>query len=157
MLVTLWRHGEAGYASLDAQRELTPCGVSHVKETAQLYRRVCEQSGMDFPALCLHSPLARTLQTATLLDEDLGFQWRVASDLLAPNCDDYISGAYLDESQPHQLLVGHQPYLSQLIDVWCDTDDFSPLEPSGFALIRLTAPCRGGGELLHHAPRGLLL
>jgi hypothetical protein len=24
MLVTLWRHGEAGYASLDAQRELRP-------------------------------------------------------------------------------------------------------------------------------------
>jgi phosphohistidine phosphatase SixA len=81
----------------------------------------------------------------------------MAHDGLAPGQADYVAGEFLSDEPGHQLVVGHQPYLSQLIDVWCDTAAHTSLSPSGFAIIELTVPCRGGGELLHHAPEGYLL
>lgn len=108
------------------------------------------------PTLGTHSPYVRTEQTASLIASALGLSDVVSQDLLAPGQSDYVSGHYLSEESRHQLVVGHQPYLSQLIDVWCDTSAHSSVSPSGFAIIELTAPCRGGGELLHHAPEGYL-
>ena len=108
------------------------------------------------PTVCTHSPYVRTQQTASLIASELGLLDVVSQDLLAPGQTDYVSGHYLSEESGHQLVVGHQPYLSHLIDVWCDTAAYTSVSPSGFAIIKLTAPCRGGGELLHHSPEGYL-
>ena len=108
------------------------------------------------PIVCTHSPCIRTKQTASLIASELNLSDVFSQELLAPGQTDYVSGDYLSEESGHQLVVGHQPYLSQLIDVWCDTSAHTSLSPSGFAIIELTAPCRGGGELLYHAPEGYL-
>ena len=156
MLLTLWRHGEASYSRPDSQRKLTERGVQHLQATVGLYWSLCQQLGLHMPTLCTHSPYVRTQQTASLIASELGLKDVVSRDLLAPGQRDYVSGPYLSEDSRHQLVVGHQPYLSQLIDVWCDTSAHTSVSPSGFAIIELTAPCRGGGELLHHAPEGYL-
>ena len=156
MLLTLWRHGEAAYSRPDSQRQLTERGVQHVRATVGLYRSLCQQRGQGMPTMCTHSPYVRTQQTASLIASELNLADVVSQALLAPGQIDYVSGAYLSEESGHQLVVGHQPYLSQLIDVWCDTPAHASLSPSGFAIIELTAPCRGGGELLYHAPEGYL-
>ena len=154
MLLTLWRHGEAVYSRLDSQRQLTERGVQHVRATVGLYRSLCLQRGLGMPTMCTHSPYVRTKQTASLIASELSLPDVVSQELLAPGQPDYVSGDYLSEESGHQLVVGHQPYLSQLIDVWCDTSAHTSVSPSGFAIIELTAPCRGGGELLYHAPEG---
>ena len=157
MLVTLWRHGEAAYSRPDAQRRLTDQGACHVQASVGLYRSLCQQSGLGLPTLCIHSPYVRTQQTASLIASDLGLTEVKGLELLAPGQPDYVAGNYLSEETENQLVVGHQPYLSQLIDVWCDTSEHTSVSPSGFAIIELTAACRGGGELLHYAPEGSLL
>jgi phosphohistidine phosphatase SixA len=121
-----------------------------------LYRSQCQQRGLGMPTVCTHSPYVRTQQTASLIASELGLLDVVSQDRLAPGQTDYVSGDYLSQESGHQLVVGHQPYLSQLIDVWCDTSVHTSLSPSGFAIIELTAPCCGGGELVYHAPEGYL-
>ena len=154
MLLTLWRHGEAAYSRPDSQRQLTERGVQHVRATVGLYRSLCLQRGLSMPTVCTHSPYIRTKQTASLIASELSFPDLISQELLAPGQTDYVSGDYLSEESGRQLVVGHQPYLSQLIDVWCDTSAHTSLSPSGFAIIELIAPCRGGGALLHPAPPG---
>lgn len=156
MFLTLWRHGEAAYSRPDSQRQLTERGVQHVRATVGLFRSLCKQRGLGIPTVCTHSPYIRTQQTASLIASELNLSDVVSQELLAPGHNDYLLGDYLSEESGHQLIVGHQPYLSQLIDVWCDTSAHTSLSPSGFAIIELIAPCRGGGELLYHAPEGYL-
>ena len=156
MLLTLWRHGEAAYSRPDSQRPLTERGVQHVRATVGLYRSLCQQRGLGRPIVCTHSPYVRTEQTASLIASELSLSEVLSRELLAPGQTNYVSGHYLSEESGHQLVVGHQPYLSQLIDVWCDTAAHTSLSPGGFAIIELNAPCRGGGELLYHAPEGYL-
>jgi phosphohistidine phosphatase SixA len=156
VLLTLWRHGEAAYSRPDSQRQLTERGVQHVRATVGLFRSLCQQRELGTPTVCTHSPYIRTQQTASLIASELNLSDVVSQELLAPGHNDYLLGDYLSEESGHQLVVGHQPYLSQLIDVWCDTSAHTSLSPSGFAIIELIAPCRGGGELLYHAPEGYL-
>lgn len=157
MLVTLWRHGEAGYAASDAERALTERGIAHIKSSAAAYQAWCRNSDVPTPSLCVHSPLIRTTQTASALCDDLGFSAMIASDHLAPDQRDYAEGLFLSDDAGHQLVVGHQPYLSELINVWCDTAQYHGLSTSGFAVVRLLMPARGGGELLYYMPEGFLL
>ena len=156
MLLTLWRHGEAAYSRPDSQRPLTERGVQHVRATVGFYPSLCQQRGLGRPIVCTHSPYVRTKQTASLIASELSLSEVLSRELLAPGQTNYVSGDYLSEESGHQLVVGHQPYLSQLIDVWCDTAARTSLSPGGFAIIELNAPCRGGGELLYHAPEGYL-
>ena len=156
MLLTLWRHGEAAFSRPDSQRPLTERGVQHVRATVGLYRSLCQQRGLARPIVCTHSPYVRTKHTASLIASELSLSEVLSRELLAPGQTNYVSGDYLSEESGHQLVVGHQPYLSQLIDVWCDTAAHTSLSPGGFAIIELNAPCRGGGELLYHAPEGYL-
>ena len=124
--------------------------------TVGFYRSLCQQRGLGRPIVCTHSPYVRTKQTASLIAGELSVSEVLSQELLAPGQTDYVSGDYLSEESGHQLVVGHQPYLSHLIDVWCDTAAHISLSPGGFAIIELNAPCRGGGELLYHAPEGYL-
>ena len=157
MLLTLWRHGEAGYAASDAERALTDRGEAHVRSSAAAYLSWCRNTDVQVPSHCIHSPLVRTRQTSQLLGADMGFATLASDDRLAPGEQHYIQGLFLADDVDHQLIVGHQPYLSELINVWCDTAQYHGLSPSGFAVIRLLMPTRGGGELIHYMPEGFSL
>ena len=156
MLVTLWRHGEAGQAASDAARELTVRGGEHVGMTVKAYKDWCQNTKVELPSYCAHSPLTRTCQTATILDAHLCFETLVSHDQLAPGQRSYSQGRFLQDDVAHQLIVGHQPYLSELINVWCDTAQYHGLSTGGVAIIRLLMPSRGGGELLYYEPEGFL-
>ena len=156
MLVTLWRHGEAGQAASDAARELTVRGGEHVGMTVKAYKDWCQNTKVELPSYCAHSPLTRTYQTASILDAHLCFETLVSHDQLAPGQRSYSQGRFLQDDVAHQLIVGHQPYLSELINVWCDTAPYHGLSTSGVAIIRLLMPSRGGGELLYYEPEGFL-
>ena len=121
---------------------------------ADYFRDWCDRSKFPMPTCVVHSPLLRTTQTAELLLEGLRLGKAEASELLAPGRSDYAEGAYLDFVQAHHLVVGHQPYLSWLIDVWCDADRMPPLMPGGFAVLSLLAPSRGGAEALMMCSEG---
>jgi phosphohistidine phosphatase SixA len=86
----------------------------------------------------------------------LCFETWVSHDQLAPGQRSYSQGRFLQDDVAHQLIVGHQPYLSELINVWCDTAQYHGLSTSGVAIIRLLMPSRGGGELLYYEPEGFL-
>ena len=78
------------------------------------YRSLCQQRGLSLPTVCSHSNYVRTQQTASLIASELGLLDVVSEDLLAPGQTDYLSGNYVSEESGHQLIVGHQPYLSQI-------------------------------------------
>jgi len=156
VLVTLWRHGEAGQAASDAARELTVRGGEHVGMTAKAYKDWCQNTEVELPSYCAHSPLTRTYQTASILEAHLCFETLVSHDQLAPGQRSYSQGRFLEADVAHQLIVGHQPYLSELINVWCDTAQYHGLSTNGVAIIRLLMPSRGGGELLYYEPEGFL-
>lgn len=154
MLVTVWRHGEAGSAARDVDRTLTEHGVSHVTATAELFKNWCHRRGVIVPSICTHSPLVRTRQTAALLHDALSFSTTNECEKLAPGHVDYVQGLFLESNCDHQLVVGHQPYLSHLINVWCDSVAHASLHPSGFATMQVALASRGGAELLHCEPVG---
>jgi phosphohistidine phosphatase SixA len=154
VLVTVWRHGEAGSAARDVDRTLTELGVSHVTATAELFKSWCHRRGVIAPSICTHSPLVRTRQTAALLHDALSFSTTNECEKLAPGHVDYVQGLFLESNCDHQLVVGHQPYLSHLINVWCDSVAHASLHPSGFATMQVALASRGGAELLHCEPVG---
>ncbi|MDB2692229.1 histidine phosphatase family protein [Luminiphilus sp.] len=154
VLVTLWRHGEAGNAARDVDRTLTVHGASHVTATAEMFKGWCQRRGVKAPSRCTHSPLVRAQQTAALLHDALAFSVTKESDKLAPGHTDYVKGLFLEPNCDHQLIVGHQPYLSHLINVWCDSAEHTSLHTSGFATLAFTVASRGGAELLNCEPVG---
>ena len=81
------------------------------------------------PTLCIHSPHVEAQQAASLIARGLGLPHVVSQDLLAPGQTDCVSGYYLSEESGHQLVVGHQPYLSQLISACATPQRTSVLRP----------------------------
>ena len=71
MLLTLWRHGEAGFAMTDEARALTPRGREDVVSMTRGYVAWAGVSGLGPVSLLLHSPYQRTVETAELLGEQL--------------------------------------------------------------------------------------
>ena len=67
MIVTIWRHGEAGEAFADRRRELTDSGRDDISFGCQQFHLACAGRNMPAPDLILHSPWVRTRQTAELI------------------------------------------------------------------------------------------
>lgn len=151
MQVTVWRHGEAGSAAVDADRPLTPRGAQSLAEAAQRLGSWLSANG-EQPCRCHHSPLLRTTETAAVLAR----QWpgmRVEACMgLAPGADLKQSDNFLGAGEAPLLLVGHQPFVSLLLALWLDDTSLPPLMPGGHATLELTTPTRGGARLLHAVP-----
>ena len=152
MLLTLWRHGEAGAAPTDEARSLTPRGREEVVAMAGDYAVWTNGSAPGPVSRLLHSPYRRTVETAGLLAE-----------LLRPNSQDVDSklapGAYPEAfsekdyaGHEHIVMVSHQPFLSQAIAHWTDDETLAPLAPGGYSTVRVTCLARGGAVLLRHCP-----
>ncbi len=146
MLVTVWRHGEAGSAPRDEDRELTARGVRTVCEAAVEYRQWLADAQVEPVSNIWHSPLVRTYQTAGLLGKGLGIDISIC-DALAPGTNIHQPESFLPAEADHVVIVTHQPFVSQLIWYWLDDDRLEPILPGGWATLELTAATRGGAEL----------
>ena len=147
MLVTLWRHGEAGTAATDELRPLTPRGSSSVQAAVADWQTWVKEQALAAADVIWHSPLVRTTQTAQLLEQCLNCA-RVECGGLAPGAMIDKPASFLPDSGDHVVLVTHQPFVSQLIWYWLDDDALAPLMPGGWASLRVTAPSRGGASLV---------
>ena len=149
MLLTIWRHGEAGPAARDAERELTERGRSDVAAAAEAFARWLVQSGQPEVEQLRHSPLARTSQTAGILHGVLRPASCVADELLAPGADP-ANKMWQVIDATHILLVSHEPFVSRAIAVWSDDETLPPLAPSGYAALEVLSLERGGATVLRH-------
>ena len=152
MLLTLWRHGEAGSAATDEARELTARGREEVVAMAADYTVWASVSAPGPVSLLLHSPYRRTVETAALLGEILGPKSQAIDSSLAPGAfpeafseDDYAR-------HEHIVMVSHQPFVSQAIAYWTDDVTLAPLMPGGYSSLDVTCLARGAATLLRHSP-----
>ena len=119
MNLFLLRHGLAvdrsqpGFKK-DADRPLTPKGKQRLWRVAE----AMEDMDLEFDAI-LTSPLVRAAQTAEIIAEALEVSKKLSStEHLAPNGNPKLLLEHLHQLEPAPkgvLLVGHEPYLSQLI------------------------------------------
>jgi phosphohistidine phosphatase SixA len=152
VLLTLWRHGEAGSAATDELRALTPRGHEQVVAMAQHYAAWAGESGLGPVSLLLHSPYQRTVETAALLGELLRPGSQKVDPSLAPGAYPEAFSENDYPGQEHIIMVSHQPFVSQAIAVWVDTVALAPLAPGGYSTLEVTCLARGGATLLRHCP-----
>lgn len=138
MNIYLLRHGQAGDAAVDSERNLTPHGTKEVRQS-------CEGLARILPApidIILHSPLVRAVQTAEIAESVFqpvrGLQF---CDALRPDGDFQLLSDRLascpDVSEV--MLVGHQPLLGELIShvLLGEVRIEFPLKTAGMAALEL--------------------
>ena len=155
MLVTLWRHGEAGSAATDESRSLTRRGREEVLTMAQEYSTWSDVSAPETVSLLLYSPCQRTIETAELSGELLRTGSQEVDSSLAPGA---YPEAFLEQhytGHEHIVMVSHQPFLSKAIAHWTDDVTLAPLAPGGYSAVEVTCLSRGGAALLRHCPEPL--
>ena len=158
MIVTVWRHGEAGQAFNDRRRELTERGTDDIGFACQQFHRACEARQLPHPQLILHSPWVRTTQTAEILDAAFTHAALRAHPALQPGAgtpqvDTLLEQFLLAPQCPeHLVLVSHQPLVSRLVDHYLGERGRVPaLSPGGLAVLTLEAATAGGAGLLFWA------
>ena len=158
MIVSIWRHGQAGSAVSDRQRTLTGTGEDDVGFGCQQFHEACRLRGIDHPGTILHSPWVRTTQTADILATAFTHATLASSEALQPGSDVHDVDRMLqplfaaDETPSHLALVSHQPLVSRLVDhLLGEVGVVPPLTPGGLACLELEAPARGCGRLLFWA------
>ena len=152
VLLTLWRHGEAGSASSDAARELTGRGRVEVSAMASDFSAWLDAAGLPVVAKLYTSPLIRAQQTAALLaqhgcSEGPG----ICADLVPGAIPEGFDDSAFDD-YAHVAAVTHQPFLSRAIAFWTDDATLASLAPAGYATLQVTSLERGGATLLRHRP-----
>ena len=152
MLLTLWRHGEAGSATTDEVRALTPRGREEVVAMAQDYVVWAGESALGPVSLLLHSPYRRTVETAALLGELLDPGSLKADPSLAPGAYPEAFSENDYSVHDHIVMVSHQPFVSQAIALWTDDIKLAPLAPGGYSTLKITCLAREGATLLRHCP-----
>ena len=151
MILTIWRHGEAGSASTDRQRELTDVGFDDIGFGCHQFHAALDARGIVAPDLILNSPWVRTVQTAQIIAS--AFTHAPVRELqpLRPGGTVQAVEAALEEIAPapdHVLLVSHQPLVSQLIGQFLGATTGVPsLSPGSLATLELTTPARACGTL----------
>jgi len=154
MLVTIWRHGEAGAAATGRERQLTLRGREDVTRGAQRFLLHCEAGDLALPAAVHYSPWLRTAQTAEILAAAACDGQSTALPALQPGSDVGridtelgALGAELD-SKGHLLLVSHQPLVSYLADYYLAARGLVPaLPPGGQVTLVMDYPAPGAASL----------
>ena len=150
MLLTLWRHGEAGSAATDEARALTARGREEVVAMAQDYATWAGESALGPVSLLLYSPYQRTVETAALLGELLRPGSLKVDPSLAPGAYPKTFSDNDYSGHEHIVMVSHQPFVSQAISNWTDDVTLAPLAPGGWSALEVTCLARGGATLLRH-------
>ena len=158
MIVTIWRHGEAGSAASDEQRELTVTGTDDVGYGCHQFHDICHGRSLPHPDLILHSNWVRTTQTAEIIATAFTHADMRSLRALIPGSDVRSVDAALTELQQatsapeHVVLVSHQPLVSRLVDHYLGEAGRVPaLSPGALATLQLHLPARGCGRLLFWA------
>ncbi|MBN7798869.1 SixA phosphatase family protein [Parahaliea mediterranea] len=155
MIVTVWRHGEAGQAAEDRLRELTPAGERDVALGARRLREICRKREQPLPDALLYSRWQRTTRTARLIAAEFASLSPVAEDSLIPGCSPAHVESTLDrlwcEQRPpeHLVLVSHQPLVTRLVDhLTGQRGAVPPHPPGGLVTLSVEVPAAVGAGLL---------
>lgn len=161
MILTIWRHGKAGAAPSDFDRELTQGGRDDITFACPAFRKMCLHKGLALPDRIVHSPWVRTAQTAAIISDEFPDAQQAVSQQIASGVGKRDVNALLEDvvSSPalpaHLLLVSHQPLVSELIDEYIGERGLVPgLSPGGLATLSLppdTPPGYGCAQLLFWA------
>ena len=154
MIVTIVRHGEAGDAHRDEDRELTYRGTDDISFGSHQLRELCTESSLPFPDQILHSSWRRATQSAEILEAAFAASIDIFDALLPGSTVGDVDEALtlLPGGISHCVLVGHQPMLSVLVDHYLgDPGRVPALPPGGLVSLRLDTPARGCGDLLFWA------
>lgn len=154
MILTIWRHGEAGSAATDRLRELTDRGTEDIGFGCHQFHALCEARDICHPDLLLHSEWVRTSQTAEIIGLAFNHAPRESCPALIPGrqpADVEIALADRLQRQPtlqHVLLVSHQPLVSALVDhLLGERGRVPPLAPGGLATLEMDLPAAGCASL----------
>ena len=153
MILTVWRHGEAGRAATDFERALTDKGRDDIGFGAAQFHKYCASRNLPHPDQIRVSPLVRTQQTAELVSAAFTganglVDDRIQSGAGVAHALELMQEALDDGRVKHLLLVSHQPLVSRLIDALLgDPGRVAPLTPGGFAVLTLDAAARGYADL----------
>lgn len=151
MILTIFRHGEAGPASSDRQRELTTRGRGQLHIAARVFLRQCERRELPLPELIRYSAWLRTTQTAQLLAAAIPTADLEPEEVLQPGFGAArVAEALAEGNGPaHLLLVSHQPLVSSLADYLLgDPGRVAPLLPGAFVTLSLAFIGAAGAELV---------
>lgn len=159
MILTLLRHGEAGWAASDRQRALTARGNDDIGFACTRFHAACGARELAMPDLILHSPWLRTAQTAGIVASAFSHARVRAEQALQPGGREPAVDALVNAvSQPgsdcpdHLLLVSHQPLVSRLVDRYLgQAGQVPPLSPGGLATLELEAAAPACARLLFWA------
>jgi len=159
MILTIWRHGQAGSASSDRLRELTATGRADLALAAPQFQRACDARSLPQPSCLLHSAWLRTTQTAGIIAQALDITDLGTDGALLPSGSvravDASLAEVFDSSQlpKHLLLVSHQPLVSQLVNHYLGETGgrVPPLSPGGLTTLSLEAPAGNCAQLLFWA------
>jgi phosphohistidine phosphatase len=154
MILTVWRHGEAGSAFTDRQRELTDSGFDDIGFGCRQFHAALEGRGLAAPDLVLFSPWVRTRETAEIIAAAFTHAQMRELEALRPGSTVPAVDAALGAMEPalasreHVVLVSHQPLVSHLVDHYLGPDNaVPPLSPGGLVTLSLEAVARDCGEL----------
>ena len=146
MLVTVWRHGEAGAAPRDRDRALTPKGVDALGRAVLRFQETIGAKSLPDVTNIMTSPWLRTRQTGDILGAALAVNPR-AVDWLSPSASIDDAGVLFEGFEGHWILVSHQPLVSELLWHWLDSRALPPLAPGGWASVSITDHGQGLGAL----------
>jgi phosphohistidine phosphatase SixA len=158
VIVTIWRHGQAGSAFIDRERQLTGDGTDDVGFGCQQFHDVCAERGVPHPERILHSTWVRTTQTADIIASAFTHADMLPARALIPgstpaDVDALLEQTLAGDSCPrHVILVSHQPLVSRLADHYlADGGRVPSLSPGGLVSLELDIAAVGCGRLLFWA------
>jgi phosphohistidine phosphatase SixA len=147
MIVTIWRHGEAGRAPTDRQRELTGKGLDDIGFGCHQFSLALQARGMAAPDLILYSPWVRTEQTAEVVSSAFTHARTRELGALQPGgtvamVESAVAAQQASVPCPaHLVLVSHQPLVSELLAHFLGAPGEVPsLSPGALATVELSTP-----------------
>jgi phosphohistidine phosphatase len=152
VLLTVWRHGEAGIAATDDARPLTPRGRSDITAGAAGYAEWLRRVGCPPVASIWFSPTRRTKETAALLSTELAPTRIGVDEALAPGAIPEDFHEFDGGEDKHIVFVSHQPFVSSAIALWADDPTLLLLAPGGYSALDVLCLERGGASVLSHCP-----
>jgi len=154
MILTIWRHGQAGKSAVDRTRALTDTGCDDIGFGCRQFHEACNSRDIPHPDTILYSPWVRTVQTAEIIAAAFTHARTCEEPALQPGSDipdvDAALTLLLQANAPpaHILLVSHQPLVSRLVDHYLGTTaQAPPLSPGGLLTLAIDTVGPGCGTL----------
>ncbi len=141
--VFLLRHGEAGYAASDAERELTEGGRI---QTQQVVEQQLPQLDID---RIVSSPYLRARDSAAIAKSHLPHALEIEqSSLLLPEASPLELIQWVEQQSESLLLVGHNPLLTRVLNLWIGSElTREHMDTSSLAAIEFDVSAAGCADL----------